>query len=106
MITGEKGGSRSIARSIDVIFPTAFVTYPLSFAVPSLSDWSNLQLEIDTYDPFILVDFQLATDDHVLVQATERSIFDLKKGEKLPFRLVKEEHAEKGDKVNIWLTPK
>lgn len=32
-------------------------------------------------------------------------MFDLKKGEKLPIRLVKEEHAEKGDTVNILLSP-
>ena len=44
--------------------------------------------------------------DHILMQALERSYFDLKKGEKLPIRLVKEEHAEKGDKVNVWLSDK
>ncbi len=90
-VSGELSGTRTTIRSNEIEFPTALKNFAMTYAVPAIdkNKYSNLQLEISTLDHHILVDFQLATDDHLLVEDTERVIFDLKKNEKLPFRLVK-----------------
>ena len=62
----------------------------LSYAVPKIpSDYKNVTFEVSTNAVGVLMDFNAGEEAQQLVEPGEISIFDLKKGEKLSYKLVK-----------------
>ena len=68
-ITGTANGQRTTIRTNDIEYPGDLKQYGITFVVPKIdtSVYSDINLEIFSEGASTFVEFQLATDDRVLV---------------------------------------
>lgn len=90
-IISEKDGSTQTLRSNEISLPSESKTFDISYAIPKISsDLKDITVELSTNILGVLLDYSYEIDEKQVVEATEISYFDLKKGEKLEYKLMDE----------------